>query len=909
MSVGVEEENVERWREAVGNRPEWALWGKAQPGETTGSPAHPLLCHMLDVAFVARRMLEEVVPRCTVARLSDTLQVGLDGALAWLPFLVALHDLGKASPGFQMKAPAMRPVLLSVGFDLDPPDPCRYHGDIGVLWIAEVLQSVGFDHVTSTRLARAVAAHHGEFPKDAVALEQPGGREAGRNAAWSAARRDLSAVLARVLLREERNLPATDAVNDHGFVVLLAGLTSVADWIGSMAEVFAYEYPLSSLEDYAPVAAERAAQGLERAGMGAPFPGSLRSFAELFAGFGFRRPWPLHQIAERVAVELSRPALIIVEAPMGEGKTEAALLIAEQSAARNGHSGLFVGLPTQATANQMLGRVQRFLEQAHPDVPANLQLAHGGAAIVERYEKLIRAVYDPDGAGEVRAERWFLDRKRTLLASHAVGTIDQALLGVLRTPHGFVRLFGLAGKTVILDEVHAYDTYTSTLLERLVAWLGAMGTTVVLLSATLPSGRRRKLIEAFNGQSEAPTNAAYPRVSVAVGGSTRQYTFGSLRPRLAIRIERIGEGLREVARILSGAVREGGCAGWICNTVARAQSAYRALRGLRDDGVLPPDTVLLLLHARLLQGDRTRREVQLEQLLGRNGARPRRAIAIGTQVLEQSLDVDFDLLVTDLAPIDLLLQRAGRLHRHERSRPEHLARPRLAIVAPNGDPLDLPLREIAGVYVELVMRRTLLALESRTQILLPDDIEPLVEEVYTHTDPEQHAAALAKSREEYEREMREEEISARTRTLPRPTFPDDPFGDFGVPLRDDDDPALAEELRAVTRLGDPSVEVVCLHARNGRVCLDAEGTREVDLEQVPDRMAIRALLENGVRISSRDLVFQLYRQGPPKSWTKSGLLRHRRAIMFENRIAQCGGVMLELDDELGLVIDRGVQRK
>lgn len=895
-----------RWSAAARGRPEWALWGKAQPGETQSSPAHPLLCHMLDVGLVARLLLEEHVPRSVLRRITDAMDIGAEHASAWIAFMVALHDLGKASPAFQAKAPALQGVLSAMGLDFDPPTHPRhrYHGEIGVQWIAGELQRRGLDEPAGIRFARAVAAHHGEFPPDARAWEPIASRAAGRQPAWIAARREIAEALARVLGAAAAPPPAARAATDHAVIVLLAGLTTVADWIGSMADVFTYELPPDTLERYASVAAARARQAIERIAMHQPFPGSPRGFTELFSGLGLDRPWPLHETAEQICGSLNRPALIIVEAPMGEGKTEAALLLAEHSAERNGHSGLFVGLPTQATANQMLGRVQRFLSHAHPGVRAYLHLAHGGASAVERYAALIRAVYDPDDGGDIRAGRWFVDKKRTLLASHAVGTIDQALLGVLRTPHGFVRLFGLAGKTVVLDEVHAYDTYTSTLLERLVAWLGALGATVILLSATLPSQRRRRLLQAFGNGGIQQTSLPYPRISIAVGGEIAEHSFGSLRSRLVVDIERHADETDRVAEVLTDAVRDGGCIGWIANTVARAQAAYRALRALRAAGRLPEDTVLLLLHARLLRGDRTAREEELERLLGRNGVRPQRAIVVGTQVLEQSLDVDFDLLATDVAPIDLVLQRVGRLHRHERVRPSHLRRPRLLLIVPDGGPLDAPVQAIAGVYDELVMRRTLLALSTRTHLALPDDIEPLVEEVYTSADPPQHAAALARSRALYEQDMREEEIAARTRVMPEPYVADDPFCDFHVPLRDDDDPALAEDLRALTRLGDPSVEVICLHGRNGRAHLDAAHTREVPLAQMPDRDQLPALLDNGTRLATRGLVHELYRKGCPLGWRKSAHLRHRRVIMLDDRVARVAGYRIELDDELGLLIAR-----
>lgn len=895
-----EAQSLDRWISAAQGRPEWSLWGKARPGIEQAAPAHPLICHMLDVGMVARRMLEYAVPRSTRRHLAEKLHMSDQDASAWIGFLVSLHDLGKASPAFQAKAPSMRPALEAVALDLDSPGSSRFHGEIGVQWIAQALEHAGLDRVAGWKYGRAVAAHHGEFPPDAVAGDRPGPREAGRAPAWSAARRRIADELARIMGLRAVPSPPSEAAASHALIVLLAGLTAVADWIGSIAEVFIYEFPPHSLDSYAPVARKRAEEALERAAMGPPFPGSERTFTELF---GFEQPFPLHRAVERVCAKLEGPALVIVEAPMGEGKTEAALLIAEHAAGRNGHSGLFVGLPTQATANQMLGRVHRFLERAHPGTPANLHLAHGGAGAVERYRRLIEAVYDPDGAGDIRAERWFADKKRALLASHAVGTIDQALLGVLRTAHGFVRLFGLAGKTVVLDEVHAYDTYTSTLLERLVAWLGALGATVILLSATLPSERRRRLLSAVGVAADPRSPAPYPRVTVTSGADFEEYSFGSLRPRLTIEIERAPDNVEVMARRLAEEMGTGGCIGWICNTVGRAQSAYRALRSLVQTRALPPDTVLLLLHARLLHGERLKREERLERSLGRDGRRPRRAIIVGTQVLEQSLDVDFDLLATDIAPIDLVLQRAGRLHRHLRVRPIHLARPRLVLVHPGGGPLEAALRAVAGVYVEFVMRRTLLALEARRSLVLPDDIEALVEEVYGTPDPPEHEQQLARSRERFEEETQRHEAAARDRVLPRPGVPDDPFGQFGISLRDDDDPSLADELRAVTRLGDPSIEVICLHRRGERAYLDPGFTREVDLSTTPRGPDLVRLLDNGVRISRRGLVHKLYSGRPPEAWEKSALLRHRRLLLLENGVASIENHRLELDEDLGLVIE------
>jgi len=734
----------------------------------------------------------------------------------------------------------------------------------------------------------------------------PGAKERGAKPAWTHARTEIVAEL-QSLFGVER-LPH-DAPS-HSDVVLVAGLTAVADWIGSMEEVFVYEPPQASLAEYWPRALDRAAQALERAGMRAQSPTTSKTFVELFPTYV---PWPLHIAADEVSAALHEPCLVVVEAPMGEGKTEASLLLAEAAAARLGQQGLYIGLPTQATANQMLGRVQTFLGRVHAGEASNLILAHGEASLNERFQKLSQ-VYDRDGsAGGVHAEGWFLSKKRTLLADHAVGTIDQALLGVMLTSHGFVRLFGLAGKTVILDEVHAYDTFTSTILDRLVEWLAAMGSTVLLLSATLPSSRRAALVRAYRrgagatDDRHAPT-VVYPRITIASRGDASAAHFSSRGASTRIAVRRQVDDIGAIADQLIAAVADGGCIGWICNTVARAQLAYSAVRQRA------PELRHLLIHSRLLPEDRAAAETRLEEWLGpqdRGAERPRACIVVGTQVLEQSLDVDFDLLVTDLAPVDLLLQRAGRLHRHTRTNraPNHAA-PVLVLVAPEGGAVDAAIDDVAFVYAEALVRETLRVLEGRDAILLPDDIEPLVEAVYRDNlplaDDDLHDVKVA-----HRGERLAERQNAEARLIPRPTVEDDPFGAMKVRFTDDEDPQLHEQLRALTRLGERSVDIVCVVRRDGAIYTSDDSVAALDLQSKPDRAQVHALVRRSIGVSNQRLVSSLLADASyePPGWRDSALLRYRRAVVFESGVAMVGDLTLTLDRELGLCVERTQKSK
>ncbi len=856
---------------------------------------------MVDVAAVAAVLLTRITAPALRRRLLSLHPGGEAQALRLLLFVIALHDLGKVTPAFQAKLDWAALLLPKQGFDLNAAPDARHHGDVGLGFVLDALRSLAISRAPALALARGVTAHHGEFPTNLSLSRKPNARERGASPRWDQARSSVVAELQNLF--DVTPPPSLDF--DHAYVALLAGFTSVVDWIGSMDEVFAYEPPQASLGVYWPVALERARIAVARVGLRDSMARSTRTFAHLFPAY---EPWPLHVAADALSEALDEPSLIVVEAPMGEGKTEASLLLADAAAARLGQHGLYIGLPTQATANQMLGRVQTFLERAHADERSTLVLAHGEADLVERFRKLA-AVYDRDvrSANGVGAESWFRSKKRTLLAEYAVGTIDQALLGVMRTGHAFVRLYGLAGKTVVLDEVHAYDTYTSTLLDRLVEWLAAMGSTVLLLSATLPSARRAALVTAYRRGAGATTTedapaTAYPRITVASRGGIRPRHFDPRGNAVPVTLERHADDIDAIARKVVDAIDNGGSVGWICNTVARAQAACEAVRELA------PELPRLLLHSRLLPEERAARERQLESWLGpeREGVtRPHQCIVIGTQVLEQSLDVDFDLLVTDLAPVDLLLQRAGRLHRHLRSNrvPGH-SPPRLVVVHPVGPCDSVHVDGVAVVYAEALVRRTLRALEPRSVIVLPDDIEGLVEEVYRDGLPAADDPLFEVALDLYGAGVAERQ-HADKKLMPRPTTEDDPFGDLRVTFDDDEDPGLHEQFKAETRLGPKSVDIVCLVRRRTSLYVDEADLNPIDLDTNPDHGLIHRLVRRSIGVTRDALVRELLRDASyqPKTWAESALLRYRRAVVFENGVALVGTTRLTLDPELGLLLE------
>lgn len=890
----------------------WWLWGKAQPDpkDTTGPRWHPLICHMIDVMSVGDAMLDRL-SEAARAVLVEPLG-GPTHARPWLRFLIAMHDAGKPTPGFQGKWDGNRDELARRNLPTCDRE-CHVHGISGTMLLTELLCDASLlgpcalPEDTAQGLARAVASHHGQFAKDPDVEECRDDWSRLNQGDWRQARRRLARLILKVAAQGQELEPLPERLEcNPAFVLALTGLTAVADWLGSNADVFRYEPLPVDITEYQRVAARRATRALDAVRWQAPHPRKPRTFVELFPDLA---PRSLQLATEAVVSSVNAPSLVIIESTMGDGKTEAALLIAEALGPRLGQAGLYVGLPTQATANQMLGRVQAFLERNEP-VHANLQLVHGDAGLSKRFDELkLRGIHG-DADANVTAQTWFCRSKRSLLASHAVGTVDQGLLGVLQTRHGFVRLFGLAGKTVVLDEVHAYDTYTSEILDRLVAWLAALRATVVVLSATLPKTRRAKLIQAYGVHAPAE-EAPYPRITVACPGSPAiSVATKPSRPSQDVRIERLPDDLDVIAARIAEATAEGGCCAWICNTIQRAQDAYLALKALRNNGKLQADTRLDLLHARFLRKDRQLRERHAEELYGppKAAKRPFRGVLVGTQVLEQSLDLDFDFMVTDLAPIDLVLQRTGRLHRHDRPRPAAHRTPRLGLVEPALEDGCPTFDSVARVYDRDVMFRTWWELRNVESFRIPEELETWVERVYGDlgsepSDPDLRAA-FERAVHEASEERRGQWNQAQSKLLFSPVngTREDRFGSLYKDLVDDENGEVSPDLRAATRLAEPSTDVVCLFPSSGGLSLDREGTAVVDLERPASVELARTLVEHSVKVENRRL--RRYKDCllEPKPWREQAMLRHRKVLVLGGEAERQG---VSLDPELGLVFRWG----
>lgn len=721
-------------------------WGKAEGGDY-----HPLTKHALDVAAVGDALLAR--DRLFVDRLARVSGVSADSLCRSIPFLLALHDLGKFSEGFQDLRQDLRERLAGVR---RPVAYLQHHGTLGYrLWLSfgpsiesgEMLRvraaDADLDGTDSFELTlpwvAAVTGHHGQPPEGG-----PVGGAFSRSAkddAWS-----FVCEVARLLgaCRLDVNVDGDYAELSRRFRIsswLLAGLAVLSDWIGSNRGFFPFD-GTTGLEEYWELARSRAQLALSEVGVLSPAVRPQVGMGPVFPGIV--EPTPLQHLAEEVEVSAG-PQLFVVEDVTGSGKTEAALVLAHRLMVSGAADGVFVALPTMATANGMYGRVagvqQRVFASRAPVI-----LAHSARHLVDI--PLLTGAGDAgsgDDTAAADASAWLLDnRKKSLLAPLGIGTIDQALLAIIAARHNSLRLLGLHRHVLVVDEVHAYDPYMLELLGELLALQAALGGSAVLLSATLPLSTRERLTERFReglgATGEAPRSAAYPLLTrVDARGLAEIPGACPTRLHRAIPVSCLNSENDAIA-VLTRVAEEGRCGVWIRNSVADAIHAYELLRDR-----LGAHRVTLF-HARFLLGDRLAIEGRALANFGAESGPAERAgrILVATQVVEQSLDLDFDEMVTDLAPIDLLIQRAGRLHRHRRdatgartdgsdSRPRpvlHLLAP-IYTDAPEARWLADALPRTARVYPDHpVLWRTLRLLDRTGAIETPERSRELVEAVY-----------------------------------------------------------------------------------------------------------------------------------------------------------------------------------
>lgn len=673
-----------------------ARWpGKSPP--STGLPYHPAAYHMLDVAAVAEVLVKQFG---MLVHHRDALVL-----------LAALHDLGKIGARFRAAILQGAPQLNGLHWEVT--EVLLRHHD------ARLAPALCLTARHREQLYSATAGHHGRPPRADSEGRWRMLRDAGQEAIADAG----AAIGAFHAFWPAASLADLARVQVYHLGWWLPGLVAAADWVGSNTAWFppcSADVPLAAYLDRA---RKQAARAVAEAGLLSPGL-SARSL------FDFARR-PMQAACGEIPLRNDQ-MLVIIEDETGAGKTEAAMILAQRMMVEGKGRGLFIALPTMATADAMFRRAKDIVGRMFNGGPS-LTLAHGRAGLSQEFRDLQGADRrNPDDPG---CAPWLADRRRrALLADVGVGTVDQALLAVLPTKHASLRLFGLSSKILIVDEVHELgDPYMAVLLCELLRAHASLGGSAILLTATLPLALRARLASAFEEGAgrltPPPADPAYPALTVA-GGAARTDFSRATGPRGAVAVQRL-EGVDAALDLLAERARQGAACVWVRNAVDEAIASVQALRAR---GVVAD-----LLHARFALTDRKRHETAALARFGKHGDGRAGRVLVATQVVESSLDLDFDVMVSDLAPMAALIQRAGRLWRHMDLRPASarpVASPVLHVVSP--DPtaatdaqwLHSVLGQGAHVYALPLQWRTADVLFRAGRIEAPGDLRALIESAH-----------------------------------------------------------------------------------------------------------------------------------------------------------------------------------
>lgn len=794
------------------------LWAKTEPFQSVTT-------HGITVGILAQEIFLKYLAPGNRLLLCKLLGVEQHQITEFIGYWASLHDIGKIECCFQSKHPGMKDKLLSN--DLYIPfinGNAIRHEKTGKEILKDLWNTLGAERRARNLFAGIIGAHHQGKSGDAVRQF---------SAPWHQFHLEFEQSMRQHFMNDTFWMPSVLPDQKGVVCALFLGMLILADWIGSGASFQDAEFVLSQADGNA-ILEQRADLFLSKNG----FLSDPVSWSDRFCGIWPNIPENGKRPAQAEMEHLfqntnQRIRLLLLEAPMGEGKTEAGMFAALQMQKHWGKNGFYVAMPTAATSNQMVSRMRTLLEMH--GLTDTIHLLHAMAWLVD--ERVPEYLAPHEEEQEIR--NWLAPLKRGLLAPYAVGTVDQAMLAATQVKYGVLRLLGLADKVLLIDEIHSYDIYMSEIIIRLLEWCCALEIPVVMLSATLPEEKKRAMLNAYSCPLPSGNYPAITAVQEDGSAIVKTLPPSGRQTRIHMEQQPFLNSPEEVAALAGDAVADGGCICILMNTVDGAQKVYSALSG-KFDGTL------LLFHARFPVARRDELEQKCIRLFGKDKShRPSRAILVATQVVEQSLDVDFDGMITSVAPIDLVLQRFGRLHRHENTpRPSSFASARAWILTPE-EPAQFGVNGL--VYPPCLLNRTIHLLQNREFISLPEDIQPLVQEGYSS------ASLSGEELTSWLEMMAADSIKAAQGRGILLSRPDKVFS----PMQDDPvfgDDSENDYLAIKTRLGDASIRVALVEPEIYKMLQSISVSRNGKLyAAVENRSLAKKILANSVSLPARKI--------------------------------------------------------
>lgn len=715
--------------------PQEKCWAKLD--DKTKKHLQSVETHSLLVGIAAKLILQRIINPFLEYKISEDIIV-----------FIAFHDYGKIHVSFLCKNDYFLQMLRDEKFindeefkeiqkiiqviinDKDERDE-NHHTVIGAdLFREELLENTNISTGTKKRLSEILHLHHG-YKRAEVLNEKPDDYCVD----FSYTRKEFAKVI------QDNFGHIEDFKEEYTPTIvwqLIRGLTILADWVASSITVEADGFSYKELEDLVE-------QRLKEYNLTNTYP-SLKedkTFQEaLFPSNENVEMNNLQECVDNIKIsEDEKGSVFIIEAGTGEGKSEASLWLTYKLLEKKLANGFYFALTTQATSNNIFKRINSFVENTYNNY--SVRLMHGESFIRDEAIEFLKRLEN----------RFYSNNKKSILYPFGLGTVDQILLSVINAKHADLRMLGLSNKVIIIDELHTYTIFTSILLKDMIKKLREIGCIIIILSATLTKRAKNELLDTNID------NDSYPLVTkVGKDNSLDYYPFKSRLNSKRIKINFFEKDYLESVPLILEKAKEGRVL-IILNSVKRTQDLYKALLEQNKD------SEVALLHSKFISRKRKQVENEWLEKFGKDSDDNNLCILVGTQVLEQSLDIDGCVLFTDLCIMDMLLQRLGRLWRFIRER--MMKEPEVFIYTPGkiskdtweDNKKEYKWNGIAGlIYDEYVLLKTYYAIHKRKYIDSIKEMRKLLERVYEIKSPKKWVEKyLVKKQNKEEVEKREAE--------------------------------------------------------------------------------------------------------------------------------------------------------
>lgn len=678
------------------------IWAKTAPKKS-------LIDHMLETGIVTEYLIDaDGMYRPVLSRLSEITGCDNNKLSAKIVFICAIHDIGKAHPIFQGRDAETLEILRRKNLNQASFDTRFRHEQYGAN-IFDRLSAEDVDIKNSDIISQIIRMHHQKEQKknsdiDIIKIDD---KEKAKK--WRHIQKEIYDYIKNVFHFDNLNLINKNISKSELFVVqnAILGIMITSDWIASNNYVFDNQQ-YKNVDEFLESRKTQALRFLNNEGLIRQQIPVMQNFMSAF-GFNGR---PVQNDVEKI-VHKNDIKCMLIESDCGSGKTEAALYAAAVLGNRSGLSGIYMGLPTGVSAEAIQDRVDEFLTSR-------------GMRNTKLYTSKSMLLREPD-----KQPVWTDMSRQRLLASSAVGTVDQVMTAARLVRFESVRMDGLASKVLIIDEIHAYDAYMLAVIKDLLKICGELDVPAIMLSATLPISTKNDLLGVL-GDGDIELHNGYPVISyVTKDGRVHEHVSRQYMPdkKISCELLPILNDNDKIALYAVDAVKDGGCECVIMNTVADAICVYDKIKKNKKN-----DCKIILYHSRMTINARDKTSRKILAMCGKDRTkRPERVIIVGTQVLEQSLDIDVDYMITAICPIDLLFQRIGRYHRHgdEGTIREH-------VVVANTVQVLIPatLSSYGGteyVYEKCYLDATIDAIrEHNGHLLIPSGMPDMINYVYSY---------------------------------------------------------------------------------------------------------------------------------------------------------------------------------